>query len=90
MSVGHIHPHPRFAELREIFRKHPEWFGPWAGTLFRFQTVDFPAPKDVLSGEGARRRGGRWNRPGLAALYGSTRTRPPWRSAKPTICITAC
>jgi RES domain-containing protein len=26
----------------------------------------------VLSGEGARERGGRWNQPGLAAVYGST------------------
>jgi RES domain-containing protein len=40
--------------------------------LFRFQTVDFPRSKDVLSGEGARWRGGRWNAPGLATLYGST------------------
>lgn len=45
---------------------------PWTGTFFRFQTIDFPAPKDVLSGEGARERGGRWNQPGLAAVYGST------------------
>jgi RES domain-containing protein len=67
-----IHRHPRFAELRDLFRAHPEWFGAWHGTLFRFQTVDFPAPKDVLSGNGARWRGGRWNAPGIATLYGST------------------
>jgi RES domain-containing protein len=69
---GPIQRHPRFAELRDLFRAHPEWFGPWHGTLFRFQTVDFPAPMDVLSGAGACRRGGRWNGPGIPTLYGST------------------
>jgi RES domain-containing protein len=64
--------HPRFVEMRDRFRAHPEWFGAWSGTLFRFQTVDYPTPKDVLSGAGARWRGGRWNAPGLATLYGST------------------
>jgi RES domain-containing protein len=63
---------PRFLELRGLFRSHHEWFGAWSGTLFRFQTVDFPAPRDILSGEGARLHGGRWNAPGLATLYGST------------------
>ena len=68
----HIHSHPRFVELRDLFWEHPEWFAPWSGTLFRFQTLNFPAPRDVLSGEGAKWRGGRWNLPGLATLYGST------------------
>jgi RES domain-containing protein len=45
---------------------------PWAGTLFRFQTVDFPTPEDVVSDLGAGRRGGRWNPPGIPAVYGST------------------
>ena len=67
-----LHRHPRFAELRDDFRAHPEWFTPWAGTFFRFHTVDFPTAKDVLSGDGARRHGGRWNSPGFATLYGST------------------
>src|SRR5690349_543978 len=67
-----LHRHPRFAELRDLFHAHPEWFRPWTGTLFRFQTIDFPRPKDVLHGAGARWRGGRWNPPGLAAVYGST------------------
>jgi RES domain-containing protein len=67
-----FHRHRRFAELRDEFRDHPGWFGPWAGTLFRFQTVDFPTPGDVVSGKGASWRGGRWNPPGLATLYAST------------------
>ncbi len=44
----------------------------WSGTLFRFQTVDFPSSKDILSGKGAAGRGGRWNPPSYATVYGST------------------
>ena len=72
MKFSRIQQNPRFAEFQEILAAHPEWLKPWSGTLFRFQTIDFPAPKDVLSGEGARARGGRWNQPGLATVYGST------------------
>jgi RES domain-containing protein len=71
MKFDRIQPNPRFAELREIIVDHPEWLKPWAGMFFRFQTIDFPIPKDVLSGEGSYKRGGRWNRPGIAAVYGS-------------------
>jgi len=67
-----FHGHPRFAELRNQFRAHPNWFRPWTGTLFRFHTVDYPEAKDVLSGKGAAWRGGRWNPPGLPTIYGST------------------
>ena len=77
-----LHRHPRFAELRDLFRAHPEWFGAWNGTLFRFQALDFPAPKDVLSGDGARWRGGRWNPPGIPTLYGSTTDRTALEECK--------
>jgi RES domain-containing protein len=67
-----LRSNPRFAEFRDLLAAKPELLQPWTGTLFRFQTVDFPTPEEVLSGLGARRRGGRWNPPGLPAVYGST------------------
>jgi RES domain-containing protein len=62
---------PRYAEFHQILAAHPEWLRPWNGTLFRFQTINYPSPKDIVSGDGAKRRGGRWNPPGLLAVYGS-------------------
>lgn len=47
--------------------------GPWKGDCWRFQSVRFPAPEQILSGEGALASGGRWNGRGMfAAVYGST------------------
>src|SRR5262245_49177291 len=69
--MNRITPHSRFPEFREHLRAYPHLFTKWTGTMFRFQTINFPTPKDVLSGAGARSHGGRWNAPGLAALYGS-------------------
>jgi RES domain-containing protein len=72
VKFSRIQPNSRFAEFQKILAAHPEWLQPWAGTFFRFQTIDFPAAEDVLSGYGARVHGGRWNQPGLATVYGST------------------
>lgn len=72
MRFARIQPNPRFAEFRAALMAHSDWLKPWAGTFFRFQTIDFPSAKNVLSGDGARVHGGRWNQPGLATVYGST------------------
>lgn len=72
MKSSRIQPNPRFEELRAILGAHPNWLKPWSGAFFRFQTVDFPTAKDVISGKGASQHGGRWNSPGINVLYGST------------------
>lgn len=72
MKLPQPSPNPRYREFRECLAAHPDWLGPWTGCFFRFQTLQFPSATDILSGEGASRRGGRWNPPGLRAIYGST------------------
>lgn len=72
MNPGTPTTNPRYAEFFAVIEAHPEWVMPWRGCFFRFQTIHYPTPKDILSGSGARQRGGRWNPPGVAAIYGST------------------
>lgn len=66
-------PNTRFAAFRAAAGALPAALVvSWEGLLFRFQAVAYPTPRQILDGKGAARRGGRWNPPGVAAVYGST------------------
>ena len=44
---------------------------PWAGTVYRNATVRYSTAAELLTGEGSRQFGGRWNPPGIRAVYAS-------------------
>lgn len=45
---------------------------PWSGTAYRSTALAYQKPGEILSGEGSRRHGGRWNPRGeFAAVYAS-------------------
>lgn len=45
---------------------------PWSGVLFRSTSPEYANSRDLVSGEGSRRTGARWNPPEtFAAVYGS-------------------
>lgn len=58
----------RFAALATL---RPELTRPWRGVIYRSATPRYAQGSDLLSGLGSARYGGRWNPPGLAAVYGS-------------------
>lgn len=64
---------PRFAEFQSAFKIHAkDWLKPWAGDGWRFQDIEFPTSKEILSGEGAQLFGGRLNFKGtFPVVYGS-------------------
>jgi len=45
--------------------------GPFSGTVFRSTGPKYATTTDLLTGEGSRRVGGRWNPVGIATFYGS-------------------
>ena len=65
---------PRYGEFLTTLQKCAEaWGQPWIGDSWRFQDIDFPTGKDILSGKGAQLRGGRLNfRGSFPVVYGST------------------
>jgi len=65
-----MRPHPESRRIAAALARLPA--KPWKGIAFRSTTPAYAGSKDLLSGEGVRRHGGRWNPPGVfAAVYAS-------------------
>lgn len=65
-----MRPHPELERLAAAIRRTPPT--PWSGVAYRSASPAYAGSRDLLSGEGVRRHGGRWNPPGLfAAVYAS-------------------
>ena len=66
-----LSPHPGSPRLTRALARNGALIGPWSGVAFRSTSPAYANSRDLLSGEGVRRYGGRWNPPGLAAVYAS-------------------
>jgi RES domain-containing protein len=64
---------PRQAHFLRILKENSsQWLKAWSGDCWRFQSVRFPSPDEILGGAGALNHGGRWNGIGaFPAVYGS-------------------
>jgi RES domain-containing protein len=65
-------PHADYEELlRRVHVFHYEARS-WSGIIYRSATVKYSRPGDIISGDGSRIHGGRWNAPDtFPAVYGS-------------------
>jgi len=63
--------HPRSAELERTLQRLARHAEPWQGFFYRSASPRWAASGDLVSGEGSRKHGGRWNPPGIRAVYGS-------------------
>jgi RES domain-containing protein len=66
---GSFEPNPLYDPLHAILRQ--ELFGSWSGVIFRSVSPRYARADDIVSGYGSYRAGGRWNAPGIYAIYGS-------------------
>ena len=68
---------PRYDYFQSVLKDpNTRWSTPWEGDCWRYQDIDFPSEKEILSGEGAFLNGGRLNAIGsFHVVYGSTTDR---------------
>jgi hypothetical protein len=65
---GTFEPNLLYSQCRTILSQ--DLFGPWSGVIFRSVSPRYARVADVVSGYGSYRAGGRWNAPGIYAIYG--------------------
>jgi len=68
-------PNPNPPEVVELFEVIESLVGeakPFNGTIVRSVSTKYANESDFLTGKGAAMYGGRWNHPGIVAIYGST------------------
>ena len=82
--------HPDFPRIARALARVPA--RAWSGLAYRSVSPAYAGARDVLSGEGVRRYGGRWNAAGsFAAVYASLTPEtsvlwaPPSAAAPPAI-----
>jgi RES domain-containing protein len=64
-------PHAEYERITQLLHGQKEKAAPWTGVIYRSTSPRHFTPTGVLSGEGSSWRGGRWNPPGIKAVYGS-------------------
>jgi RES domain-containing protein len=62
-------PEPIFEQLRVRLARLPSV--PFTGVVYRSSTPKYATESDLITGEGSRRFGGRWNPLGIAMIYTS-------------------
>jgi RES domain-containing protein len=67
-----LRAHPRFAEISSAVIRWKPKSAPFDGEFFRAVRPEFARSVDLVSGEGSRIHGARWNPPGrIRAVYGN-------------------
>ena len=64
-------PDPTFEQLQSRLAKLASSAVPFDGVVYRSSTPKYATESDLLTGEGSRLRGGRWNPIRVAAVYAS-------------------
>jgi RES domain len=60
-----------YDHFRAVLSQSDERFKAWSGVIFRSVSPRYARPSDIFSGYGSYQAGGRWNAPGMYAIYGS-------------------